>query len=72
MQTRRKHLRLARRAKNWTALELAENIGATENVVYLGERGRTTPNRETALRWASALEMPPEVAFPEIFDGVPQ
>lgn len=70
MQTRRNHLRLARRAKNWTALEEAEAVGISEDQVYFIERGRTKPAREVALRIASALEMPPEVAFPEVFGEV--
>ena len=69
MQTRRNHLRLARRAKNWTALELAEQVGVTEDQVYFYERGRYKPTREVALRYASALGMAAEVAFPEIFTG---
>ena len=72
MQTRRKHLRTARRARNLTALELAEQIGATENIIYFGERGRSTPHKETALRWAAALGMDADTAFPEIFGGVSQ
>lgn len=72
MQTRRKHLRTARRAQNLTALELAEQIGATENIIYFGERGRSTPHKETALRWAAALDLPADEAFPELFGGVSQ
>ena len=69
MQTRRNHLRLARRAKNWTALELAEAVGATEDQIYFYERGRCAPKPEMALRIASALGIPPEEAFPEVFAG---
>ena len=72
MQTRRNHLRLARRAKNWTALELAENVGISEDQVYFIERGRTKPTRETALRIASALDLTADHAFPELFGGVAQ
>ncbi|MGD9780622.1 MAG: helix-turn-helix transcriptional regulator [Kiritimatiellia bacterium] len=67
MQTRRKHLRLRRREKFWTALDEAEAVGISEDQVYFIERGRTKPTREVALRIASALELPPEVAFPEVF-----
>ena len=72
MQTRRNHLRLARRAKNWTALELAEQVGVTEDQVYFIERGRTKPTRDVALRIAAALDMAAEVAFPEVFAGAAQ
>ena len=70
MQTRRNHLRLARRAKNLTALELAEQVGCTEDQIYFYERGRIKPTRDGALRIASALGMQPEVAFPELFAEV--
>ena len=70
MQTRKHHLRLARRAKNWTALDEAEAVGISEDQVYFIERGRTKPTREVALRIASALGMNPEEAFPELFNGV--
>lgn len=70
MQTRRNHLRLARRAKNWTALELAEHVGISEDQVYFIERGRTKPNREIALRYASALGLKVDEAFPELFAEV--
>ena len=70
MQIKRTHLRMARRAKNWTALEEAEQVGITEDQVYFIERGRTKPTHEMALRIASALGMNPEEAFPEIFTEV--
>ena len=69
-QTRRNHLRLARRAKNWTALELAEQVGVSEDQVYFVERGRTKPSREMALRWANALDLNADEAFPELFGEV--
>lgn len=71
-QTRRNHLRLARRAKNWTALELAEAVGVSEDQIYFYERGRTKPEREIALRIASALGLNADEAFPELFGGVAQ
>lgn len=70
MQTKRNHLRLARRAKNWTALELAEQVGVTEDQIFFYERGRTKPTRDVALRMASALGMDAESAFPELFAEV--
>ena len=69
MQTRRNHLRLARRAKGWTALDEAEAVGITEYKVYFIERGRTKPEREIALRIASALGLNADEAFPELFGG---
>ena len=72
MQARRKHLRLARRAKNWTAAQLAEEVGTSEDQIYFYERGRTKPTREAALRIAAALGMDADTAFPEIFGGVSQ
>jgi len=70
MQARRKHLRLARRAKNWTAAELAEEVGISEDQIYFYEKGRTRPTREVALRIAVALDLPADTAFPELFGGV--
>lgn len=70
MQTKRNHLRMARRAKNWTALELAEQVGVTEDQIFFYERGRTKPTRDVALRIASALGMDAESAFPELFAEV--
>ncbi len=69
MQIKREHLRNARRARGWTALELAEQIGVSENQVYFTERGRTKPKQDAALRWSAALGMNPEQAFPELFSG---
>ncbi|OQC56276.1 MAG: Helix-turn-helix domain protein [Verrucomicrobia bacterium ADurb.Bin018] len=63
----RQHLKEARKRKGWTALHLAEHIGATEEHVYQVERGRYGTKPETAERWADALDMDPSVAFPEIF-----
>lgn len=63
----RQHLKEARKRKGWTALHLAEHIGATEEHVYQVERGRYGTKPETAERWADALDMTPAVAFPEIF-----
>ncbi|NCD22437.1 MAG: XRE family transcriptional regulator [Spartobacteria bacterium] len=63
----RQHLKEARKRKGWTALHLAEHIGATEEHVYQVERGRYGTKPETAERWADALDMDPPVAFPEIF-----
>lgn len=63
----RQHLKDARKRKGWTALDLAERIGATEEHVYQVERGRYGTKPETAGRWAKALDMAPAVAFPEIF-----
>ena len=72
MQIKRYHLRMARRARYWTALELAERVGCTEDQIYFYERGRYKPTREAALRIASALGMNPEEAFPELFAEVAQ
>lgn len=73
MRARRNHIiRLARRAKNWTALQEAEEVGISEDQVYFIERGRTKPTREVALRIAAALDLPADQAFPEIFGGVSQ
>lgn len=32
-------------------------------------RGRCAPRRELAVRWVQSLNLAPEIAFPELFDG---
>lgn len=72
MQTPRPHLKNARLGAGLTAFELAQIIGATENKVYGVERGRYNPEMDLALRWASALGLNADEAFPELFGGVAQ
>jgi len=64
---KREHLKAARRLLGLTALELGDRAGVTEEKVFQVERGRYRPTREEAIRWADALSMPREVAFPEMF-----
>lgn len=64
----RDHLKNARRAAGLTALRLSELSGIAEQKIYAVERGRYRPRRDEALTWAAALAMPPETAFPELFD----
>ena len=66
---RREHLKTARLAHSWTALDLAERAGIREEKVYAVERGRYGLTRDEANRWAGALGMTPAAAFPEIFAG---
>lgn len=67
MQVERLHLKTARRQRGMTAFELAQMIGTTENRVYGIERGRYSPDADLAIRWAAALGMNPDEAFPEIW-----
>ena len=69
MQTHRQIVKNARIALSRTAFEQAQLLNATESKVYNVERGRCTPRRELALRWAQSLNLAPEIAFPELFDG---
>ena len=66
---RREHLTRARRALGLTALDLGERSGIGEEKVYAVERGRYRPTREEAVRWAAALGVPVESAFPEIVNA---
>jgi DNA-binding XRE family transcriptional regulator len=63
----REHLKDARRIKGLTAIALSGVTEIKEEKIYAVERGRYAPSREEAIAWAAALQLRPEVAFPEIF-----
>jgi len=65
---RREHLKAARLALGLSALALGEKTGIKEERIFAVERGRYRPRLEEGLTWATALNMRPEVAFPELFD----
>lgn len=55
-----------RKAKGWTARDIAVEIGVPEMRVYAVERGRYRCRPDEARHWAAALGIPPEVAFPDV------
>lgn len=55
-----------RKAKGWTARDIAVEIGVPEMRVYAVERGRYRCRPDEARRWAAVLGIPPEVAFPDV------
>lgn len=63
----RKHLVEARKTAGKTAIAVGDEIGWSEGMVYAWERGRSTPDPATAARHAAAINLPPAVAYPEIF-----
>ena len=67
MSIKRTHLTQLRKSQNLTAVRLAELAGLTENLIYAVERGRNSIDVARAFRWAQALDIAPETAFPELF-----
>ena len=55
-----------RKAKGWTARDNDVEIGDPDKRVYDDERGRYRCRPDEARRWAAALGIPPEVAFPDV------
>ncbi len=60
----------ARLKQGLTALDLAGQLGISENRVYAIERGRTKPRVEEALLWAGKIKLDFDTAFPDLKDVV--
>jgi len=59
------NVKMCRRMRRLTALELAHSIGRSEPHVYRVERGTVGVDQEEAARIADALSFPLHLVFPD-------